>query len=65
MPYPNKPHVTSGSRLVLRIENQYYAVELGTCLAEKYALVPEKLPPALAQADPTPPPDPAPDGASQ
>ena len=57
MPSPNDPEIFSGSRVVLSIDGQYYAVELGSGLAEKHLLSDDQLPPGLPKL-PKPPPEP-------
>ncbi len=47
MPYPDKPEIDSPSRIILEIEGQYWAVELGHTLAQKHRLKPEQLPEEL------------------
>jgi len=47
LPLPEKPEILSGSRVVLRIDSAYYAVELGRYLEQKYRLGPDRLPPGL------------------
>jgi hypothetical protein len=47
MPDPGKPELLSPSRLILRIGQQYYAVELGQTLDEKNRLAPHQLPRSL------------------
>ena len=66
MPMPSKPDILSSSRVVLRIGSDYYAVELGRYLSEKYALKTEQLPPGLPELKATPPPEtPSPKNATQ
>ncbi|MFO8014438.1 MAG: hypothetical protein R6X20_14160 [Phycisphaerae bacterium] len=47
LPKPENPDILSMSRVVLRIGSEYYAVELGACLEQKYRLGPDRLPPGL------------------
>ncbi|MCX5661533.1 MAG: hypothetical protein NTW19_17785, partial [Planctomycetota bacterium] len=47
MPVPSKPYINSGSRVILELENEYWAVELGQSLAERYKMAPEQLPAGL------------------
>lgn len=47
LPMPKKPEILSGSRVVLQIGSDYYAVELGQSLADKRALTDAELPPGL------------------
>lgn len=54
MPLPNKPEILSQSRVVLLIGGEYYAVELGSSLAEKHLLKPNELPPGLVRPRPAP-----------
>ncbi len=61
MPLLQKPEFLSGSRVVLRFGSEYYAVELGDYLAEKYRLGPDRMPPGL----PVPTTDPAEPEADQ
>lgn len=46
-PIPGKPDLTSYSRLILKIGSDYWAIEHGRTLAEKYQLTPDALPPGL------------------
>ena len=48
MPHPGKQRF-SDSRVILRIDNEYWAIELGQTLAEKYKLPPAQLPEQLAK----------------
>ncbi|HUU10640.1 MAG TPA: hypothetical protein VM431_08895 [Phycisphaerae bacterium] len=52
MPTPSKPEILSGSRVVLRVGSEYYAVELGRSLEEKYPLRPDQVPPGLPKLEP-------------
>ena len=71
MPSPENPDILSGSRVVLRIGSGYYAVELGTCLVQKYRLGPDRIPPGLPALTPetggdtSPAPDEGPANESQ
>ncbi|MFW6154989.1 MAG: hypothetical protein ACOC95_07230 [Planctomycetota bacterium] len=47
MPTPGDPEVLSPSRAILKINNRYYAVELGQTLAQKRVLNSDDLPGAL------------------
>jgi hypothetical protein len=47
LPMPEKPEILSSSRVVLRVGSEYYAVELGAYLEQKYRLGPERMPPGL------------------
>ncbi len=57
MPLPDRPWATSGSRVILRIGPEHWAVELGQSLAEKRILAADDLPAGLPHADATPEPD--------
>jgi hypothetical protein len=62
MPMPGHPEILSGSRVVIRIASEYYAVELGQGLTEKRPLANTELPPGLPRlqtVDPGPVPVPA------
>jgi hypothetical protein len=63
MPLPNRPELLSASRVVLAIGADYYAVELGTSLAEKHPLAADQIPPGLPKLEAPPPTGPAPAGA--
>jgi len=52
MPFLQKPEILSGSRVVLRFGSEYYAVELGGYLVEKYRLGPDRMPPGLTMPPP-------------
>jgi len=65
LPMPNNPEILSGSRVVLQIGQEYYAVELGASLAEKHPLPPDRLPPGLPKLEPAPPQAPAPSTGSE
>jgi hypothetical protein len=52
LPDPENPEVLSTSRVVLRIDSEYYAVELGACLEQKYRLDADRLPPGLPSLEP-------------
>ena len=58
LPLPDNPEILSGSRVVLRVGDEYHAVELGNSLAQKYVLAEDRLPPGLPSI-PKPPPAPA------
>jgi hypothetical protein len=47
LPLPKKPEILSGSRVILQIGTDYYAVELGQSLTDKRALTDAELPPGL------------------
>lgn len=46
-PFPGKPELQSHSRVILRVQTTYWAVEGGTTLAEKHQLAVEELPASL------------------
>lgn len=48
LPRAGDPTLKSFSRVIIKIGQEYWAVELGRTLAEKYRLTPEQLPAALA-----------------
>jgi hypothetical protein len=50
MPDPGKPELLSPSRLIIRIGQQYFAVELGQTLDEKNRLAPDQLPASFRPA---------------
>lgn len=47
LPFPDQPDLLSQSRVILSIGGEYFAVERGRTLAQKYHLPPTKLPPQL------------------
>ncbi len=47
LPKPTQPEMLSYSRAILKIGQDFYAVELGETLADKYRLTGTKIPPAL------------------
>ncbi|MBC8242875.1 MAG: hypothetical protein H8E20_00650 [Verrucomicrobia bacterium] len=49
MPFPKKPALLSGSRVILAIGEEYWAIERGNTLADKHKLAPEQLPAGLAK----------------
>ncbi len=49
LPMPGKPGLMSYSRVILKIDGEYWAVERGQTLADKYKLASEQLPPQLSQ----------------
>ena len=49
LPRAGDPTMKSFSRVIIRIGQEYWALELGKTLAEKYRLAPEQLPEALAK----------------
>jgi hypothetical protein len=50
LPMPGNPFLRSDSRVIVRIGNEYWAIERGRTLAEKRKLSPEELPTELAKA---------------
>jgi hypothetical protein len=50
LPMPGNSFLRSDSRVIVRINNEYWAVERGKTLAEKHKLGPEQLPTELAKA---------------
>ncbi len=66
LPMPGKPGILSSSRIVLRVDAEYHAVELGRYLSEKHALKAEQWPPGLTKLNQTPPAKtPSPKGTTQ
>lgn len=59
LPMPSNPELLSASRVVLVIGTSYYAVELGTSLAEKHPLAADQTPPGLPKLEAPPPAEPA------
>jgi len=49
MPLPDDPEILSGSRAILKIGGEYWAVELGQTLTQKRRLEPVSLPPQLRE----------------
>lgn len=49
LPMPGKEALQSFSRVILKIDNEYWAIERGQTLADKYRLAPELLPPSLSK----------------
>jgi len=49
MPFPEKPALLSQSRVILAIDEGYWAIERGNTLADKHKLTPEQLPAKLAK----------------
>lgn len=47
MPRTDKPLLMSGSRVIVRAESAYWAVELGQTFADRYRVAPEHLPPSV------------------
>ena len=50
LPMPGNSYLRSDSRVIVRINNEYWAIERGRTLAEKYKLGPTQLPAELAKA---------------
>jgi hypothetical protein len=50
MPMPGKPEILSTSRVIVEVDQAYWAIELGQTLAERRLLGHDQLPPQLAQA---------------
>lgn len=57
-PFPDKPHILSGSRVIFQVGQDFWAVELGCSLAQKHRMGTEDLPsqlrPAVEEAAPEP-----------
>ena len=51
MPFPEKPALLSQSRVILSIEDDFWAIERGNTFADKHKLAPEKLPERLAKRE--------------
>ncbi len=51
MPQPDDPELLSPSRLIMKVGEDYFAVELGTNFAQKHPLAVEMLPPELQNQD--------------
>jgi hypothetical protein len=49
LPKPGNSLLQSFSRLILKVENEYWAVERGLTLADKRRLTPAELPPELVR----------------
>jgi hypothetical protein len=49
LPMPGNEALKSFSRVILKVGEEYWAVERGQTLAEKRRLVPEELPPLPAK----------------
>ncbi len=60
LPVPGKPGLISPSRVILRINDEYWAVENGQTLSERRRLAPEELPASLPPLSPPPPTPPSP-----
>ena len=55
MPRPDKPGLQSFSRLILKVDSVYWAIEQGATLADKRRLTPQEIPPDLVQNEPADP----------
>jgi len=64
LPSPRNPEILSGSRVVLQIGSEYYAVDLGQSLAEKRTLAANDLPPGLPKLEKPIPAGPEPQAGS-
>ena len=60
MPMPDRPEITSGSRIILRIGPEHWVVELGQSLEHKRIMRQEDLPPGVRIEPPAEPPAPPP-----
>ncbi|MBN2508404.1 MAG: hypothetical protein JXQ71_17130 [Verrucomicrobia bacterium] len=49
LPMPGKPGLMSFSRVILKIGSEFWAIERGQTLAEKYKLTPNQVPPNVPQ----------------
>lgn len=49
LPTPGREQVLSGSRVILRIGSEYWAIERGGTFAQRHKLKPEQLPPGIAR----------------
>ncbi len=49
LPLPDNPEILSPSRIIIKIGNDYFAVELGRTLGDKHLIDKAKLPPAIAE----------------
>ena len=47
LPMPGQTDLKSFSRVIVKIDSEYWAVEKGQTLAEIYKLAPDQLPPDL------------------
>jgi hypothetical protein len=47
LPFPDNPALKSFSRVILKIGDEYWAIERGRTLADKYKLAADQLPPSL------------------
>jgi hypothetical protein len=64
LPLPKNPEILSGSRVVLQIGSEYYAVELGQSLADKRTLSASEAPPGLPKLEKPLPAGPEPQAGS-
>jgi hypothetical protein len=64
LPLPKNPEILSGSRVVLKIGSEYYAVELGQSLADKRTLAGGEVPPGLPKLENLSPGGPEPQAGS-
>ncbi|MCX5682976.1 MAG: hypothetical protein NT049_04750 [Planctomycetota bacterium] len=64
LPLPKNPEILSGSRVVLLIGSEYYAVELGQSLADKRTLAAGEVPPGLPKIEKPSPAGPEPQAGS-
>jgi hypothetical protein len=64
LPSPRNPEILSGSRVVLQIGNEYYAVELGQSLADKRTLSASEVPSDLPKLEKPAPAGPEPQAGS-
>jgi hypothetical protein len=55
MPMPGNAMILSTSRVIVRIDQTYWAIELGQSVGERHELDSQQIPPALAQAQPVEP----------
>jgi hypothetical protein len=55
LPAAGKPGLLAYRRLILRIGDEFYAVDTGQNLADRRRLAPEELPPSIPRPAPTPP----------
>ena len=52
LPLPKKPQIMSSSRVIVRVGRDYWAVELGQFLTDKYLLTGDRLPESLRSLQP-------------
>ena len=50
LPMPGNAFLRSDSRVIVRIDHEYWAIERGKTLADTHKLAPEQLPADLAKA---------------